>query len=389
MRLLSGILFALLAICQATGASAQADSSKPLKIAVFAPVYLDSAFAGDVYKLGKNTFPKNMLPGLDFYNGVMMAVDSLNAENASVEVLFYDSKSPQAAAEALGTDPNLQQLSLIIASFNTRSEVKPLADLAMAQHIPLISSTYPNDGGITANPWFVMVNPRLSTHIEAIYKYLHRSYPTDQVILFRKKGNAEDLIQYTLTDMNSKTAGIPLKLKTVELPDAFSVSQVMRQLDSTRPNIVVCGSLDEAFGTNLARVISTLKSYQVSLVGMPTWDGVRDMGRNVDLVYSTPYNLTRTDKLSQLLSAKYQSLYAARPSDMFFKGYESMYHFTKLLLKHGDALINNLSDKSYKQFADFDIQPVGSGKENLPTDYLENKKIYFIRKVDGKIKSVS
>lgn len=382
-------MFAMVAACAVKPATAQTDTVKPLKIAVFAPVYLDSAFAGDVYKLGKNTFPKIMLPGLDFYNGIMMAVDSLNTENAPVEVLFYDSKSPQAAATTLDNDPELQQLSLIIAAFNSRNEVKPLADLAMARQVPLISATYPNEGGVSNNPWFVMLNPRLNTHIEAIYRYLHRTYPTDQVILFRKKGNTGDLIQYMLNDLNRKTAGLPLKLKTVELSDTFSVSQVMRQLDSTRQNIVVCGALDEVFGVNLARVLGTLRSYRVSLVGMPTWDGLKDIGRNIDLVYSTPYNLTRTDKLSQRLSAKYQALYAARPSDMFFKGYESMYHFTKLLLKYRGDLINNLSDKDYKQFADFDIQPVRSGKDSLQTDYLENRKLYFIRKVDGKLKSVS
>jgi hypothetical protein len=45
------------------------------------------------YKLGKANLPRYILPGLDFYNGMMMAVDSLNKEQAPVEVLFYDSKS--------------------------------------------------------------------------------------------------------------------------------------------------------------------------------------------------------------------------------------------------------------------------------------------------------
>jgi hypothetical protein len=32
---------------------------------------------GDNFKVTGHTLPKNVLPGLDFYNGVMMAVDSL------------------------------------------------------------------------------------------------------------------------------------------------------------------------------------------------------------------------------------------------------------------------------------------------------------------------
>lgn len=371
------------------GTEAQTDSVTPLKIAVFAPVYIDSAFSFDNYKLGKANLPKYMLPGLDFYNGVMMAVDSLNAEKAPVEVLFYDSKSVAFPIEQILTDPEFSHLSLIIASFNTRNEVKPLADYALEQNIPLISATYPNDGGLTGNPFFVMINSQLTTHLEAVYKYLHYTYPLENIIMFRKKGNIEDAIQRILMDMNKKTAGLPIKLHPVELTEGFTATQVTGYLDSTRQNIVLCGALDETFAINLAKALSNAKNYRVSVIGMPTWDGLKDIGRNLDIVYSTPYSPIRSDKLSKQLISKYRAKFAGRPSDMFFRGFESMYHFTKLLGKHGNNLINNLSDNDFKIFDEFDIQPVRSHKEGGVPEYLENKKIYFVRKVDGKIKSVN
>jgi hypothetical protein len=45
-----------------------------------APLYIDSAFDNNVYKLSNTNMPKIILQGLDFYNGVMMAVDSLKKE---------------------------------------------------------------------------------------------------------------------------------------------------------------------------------------------------------------------------------------------------------------------------------------------------------------------
>jgi hypothetical protein len=387
MRLLAIIGLALGLVC-VNRSDAQTDTVKPARIAVFAPVYLDSAFTGDTYKLGRNNLPKYILPGLDFYNGMLMAVDSLNAENAPVEVLFYDSKNPQSSIQALSTDPDFHDISLIIASFNNRAEVKPLAELAMQQQILLISATYPNDGGTSANPYFIMLNSNLNTHIEAIFRYFQRMYPLENILVFRRKSNAADFIQNSFAELNRKTAGTPLKLLTIELPDNFTPDQVTGYLDSTKQNIVFCGSLDENFGLNLSKALSSAKIYPVTVVGMPTWDGIKDIGKGIDITYSTPYNLTRTDKLSHWLTTKYRELYAGRPSDMFFKGFESMYHFSKLLLKHRDSLMYNLSDKSYKLFADFDIRPV-QPKEGTTPDYLENKKIYFIRKIDGKLKSVS
>ena len=391
MRLFTRLVFVLCMAGFATNVTAQADSNliRPLRIAVFAPVYIDSAFSFDNYKLGKANLPKYILPGLDFYNGVMMAVDSLNADKAPVEVLFYDSKSAQHPLQQTIADAEFTNISLIIASFNTRTDVKPLADYALTQNIPLISATYPNDGGVTENPFFVMINPRLNAHIEAIYRYLHRTYAADNIIMFRKKGNIEDAIQAMLMDMNKKTQGLPLKLKTIDLPENFEAKQVTGYLDSTRQNILLCGALDETFARNLTRVLSNNKKYPVSVMGMPTWEGVKDIGKDLDIVYSTPYNPIRSDKLSQQLITKYRAKYSGRPSDMFFKGYESMYHFTKLLLKHGNNFINNLSDTDFTLFDEYDIQPVRANKESMEPDYFVNKKIYFVRKIDGKIRSVN
>ena len=365
-----------------------AQTTTPLKVAVFAPVYLDSAFDAQEYKHGNNALPRIILPGLEFYNGIMLAVDSLNTERHNLEVYFYDTKSVQEPLEKVLDNELIKQVSLIIASFNTRSEIKPLAAFAQQQRIPLISMTYPNDGGLSANPYFALVNPTLGTHIEALYKYMHRTYPTEPITLFKRKGAAEDMIAGMLADMNKKTPGLPLKIKTVELTDSFSTDQVLMQLDSTRQNIVFCSSLNENFGSNLVKVIASSKSYKAVTIGMPTWDAIRDLGRDAEIIYTTPYNYSRTDKLGQYINTTYRSKYIGRPSDMVYKGFEALYHFGRLLLKHQNKLIDQLSDKDFKLFNEYDFQPVKLRRDSFVADYLENKKVYFVRKLDGQIKSV-
>ena len=69
------------------------NSTSKQKIAVFAPLYLDSAFdATNSYRYDKN-FPKFINPGLEFYEGVQFALDSLNKENAQLEVFVFDTRS--------------------------------------------------------------------------------------------------------------------------------------------------------------------------------------------------------------------------------------------------------------------------------------------------------
>ena len=52
------------------------------------------------YRYAKNVFPKFINPGLEFYEGAQLALDSLNKENAPLEVFIYDTRS---AKETLGT----------------------------------------------------------------------------------------------------------------------------------------------------------------------------------------------------------------------------------------------------------------------------------------------
>jgi hypothetical protein len=62
------------------------------------------------------------------------------------------------------------------------------------KNIPFISATYPNDGGITANPNVVLLNSTLKAHCEAIYSDILQNHGTDKIYLCRKKGTQEDKI---------------------------------------------------------------------------------------------------------------------------------------------------------------------------------------------------
>src|SRR5437016_10558386 len=62
----------------------------PLRVAVLIPLNLDSAFTGEEYNLSNIKIPQYFLSGLDFYSGVMLAIDSLQKENANIEVWIYD-----------------------------------------------------------------------------------------------------------------------------------------------------------------------------------------------------------------------------------------------------------------------------------------------------------
>ena len=62
-------------------------------IAVFLPLYLDSAFdASGNYRFDQN-FPKYLNPGLEFYEGLQLAVDSLKKKVLPLDITVYDTRS--------------------------------------------------------------------------------------------------------------------------------------------------------------------------------------------------------------------------------------------------------------------------------------------------------
>ena len=118
------------------------------KIAIFAPLYLDSAFdATNEYRYSKNVFPKFINPGLEFYEGAQLALDSLNKLNVPLEVFIFDTRSATESLEQQLAKPELADVGVIIAHC-TGNELRFFAEFAKQKNIPFINTTVPNDAGM-------------------------------------------------------------------------------------------------------------------------------------------------------------------------------------------------------------------------------------------------
>lgn len=368
-------------------AAAQNLQPERFKIALFAPIYLDSVFDEfESYRYDK-AFPKFVNPGLEFYMGAQMALDSLKKGGAPLDVHVFDSRSQQASVAQQINNSEISDAGLIIAHANT-ADVRILAEAAQKKKVPFVSATLPNDAGITNNPYYVILNSTLPTHIEGIYRYLQKYHNLDKIIVFRKSGSQEDQIRTHLQEISKNTLSVPLKISYEEIGAAFDVNRLTRVLDSNRKTVCIAGSLDEAFGIRLAQNLASVTgTYPLTLIGMPTWDGITEFTKNeykpLEIVYSSPFYYTRPTTLSTRLSNDFASATNGRPSDMFYRGYETTLRFALLLLDTKKDVASNLTRKGNFVFTAFDIQPVFLNKQAMTLDYFENKKLYFVRISNG------
>ena len=369
---------------------AQPNAAKPLRVAVLAPLYIDSVFRDTAFR-GSMPLPKYMQPGLEFYQGVMLAVDSLQKDHVLAEVWVYDTRKAQQTAASLQAQMDAHHFTLIIASLGNAVEQQSFAAYAFNQNIPFISATYPNDAGVIGNPYFAIINPTLKTHVQSIYKHVRRSYTGTKVYYITRSGGTETKIRGYFDGMAVKSA--TLKYTLITLPDNFTAANLRPMVDSTVASIFICGSLNENFGVSVVRILNSIGfTNTVTAIGMPNWDGVKafaqDDCKNVAVVYSTPYNFNRNAKPLADVNEVYQATYGTRPADMVFKGFEAMFHFAHLAAKLQNSLVYSVSDPSFKVSSDFNFQPVYLTPSSYAPDYLENKKLYFVKMLNGVIKGV-
>src|SRR5690349_6084533 len=95
------IAFLLLIVLQAGISHAQDSAGKRYQVAIFTPLYLDSAFDGTGNYRYDKYFPKFINPGLEFYEGVQIALDSLQKEGAQLDVFVYDLRSGSQSLEQI------------------------------------------------------------------------------------------------------------------------------------------------------------------------------------------------------------------------------------------------------------------------------------------------
>jgi hypothetical protein len=378
---------------------AQTTDSARFHIAVFLPLYLDSAFdAAGSYRFDQN-FPKYLNPGLEFYEGLTLAMDSLQKTGASVDITVYDTRSSAKSVQEVLEDPSFARMQLIIGHV-TVSELRLLANAARVRQIPFINVNFPNDAGVTNDPEFVILNSTLRAHCEALYKFIQRNWATSNIFYLRRATPDDDRLRSYFAEIEKNTASVPLRMKYVNIGNSLDFSQTIAAMDSNSKTVVLVGSLDENFGKAVCAKLSPLgKSYPIKVIGMPTWDAISDFTApayaDLDIYYSTPFYINPADSLVISIQQYFQTRFYSRPSDMVYRGYETVLHFGQLLVAHQGKLDGSIGERKFKVFNDFDIQPVFTNKENagsatpaLTLQYLENKKLYFIKKVNGNVVAV-
>ncbi len=375
------LAFVFLAIAVVNG-----QVKKITRVGLFTSLYLDSAFdASGKYRL-QNSFPRQAISGLEFYEGAVMAMDSINHFSIQAKMEVFDIQSKTGAIPLQLSNKKFDSLDLMIAQVGG-SEYLQLSQIAKEKNIPMVSATYPNDGGIRESPMVFIANPKINSHLQVIHNQVFKKWPEANILFFKRQDPADDRIEAQFKEFNAATP-FKNKYKTAILGADFTVNDLVPLLDTSKMNVLMLGSLDNDFAIQFVKAVAAYpKKGIIQVVGMPGWDGIKELqGKNyagIPIHYSTGFYVPAGHKWAGNMDEKIKSTTGVKPSLSFYRGFELTFYFVNILSTQGSIDEIGLRATQYKVLSDFDFRAVKWAQSSALADYYENKRIHFVRRLNG------
>ena len=114
-------------------------------------------------KVAKGKLPDKVVPSLKFYEGMVIASDTLKKLGYELDVFVYDVTDELESTATLVNTDAFKGSDLIIGNISS-SDFALVANYARKNNVNFVSALSPSNQGVEHNPYFIMLQPTLETH---------------------------------------------------------------------------------------------------------------------------------------------------------------------------------------------------------------------------------
>ena len=322
---------------------------------------------------------------LEYYQGFLLALDSLKQTGSNIDLYTYNSGTDLADINAVIAKPELKEMDVIFGPLY-QAQIKPLADFASTNSIRLVIPFTSRDDAVFNNPQVYQVNTPQSYFYSEVYDHFGRQFPNAHVI-FVETGQTDktDFIKGFREDLQRRSVPI------TTLSESSDYMEMRGVLRNDKDNIFVPTSGSDAalFKTlpQLTLVVrdSLLNVNQgidnIHLFGYPEWqtytNNFLDSFFELDTYfYSSFYSNNLMDNPREF-TLKFRRWYGKEMEDRYPKygmlGFDTGYYFLKGLWQYGTAF----EEEQQK----LKLQPMQTGfkyeRVNNWGGFI-NKKVFFV-----------
>lgn len=162
------------------------NQSKRYQIAILLPLYLnevDSLMTLDTLELLEHKFDKPF-KFLEFYQGVLLAVNELRESGMSFDLYVYDIPRDVTSASEVLSDPALKAMDLMISLLYSQS-FEVVSDFSKQYQIPLVNVLSKRRKIIYDNPNVFKIEPNEDHLYEQVVDYVLNEHKNDNIIIIR------------------------------------------------------------------------------------------------------------------------------------------------------------------------------------------------------------
>jgi len=285
---------------------------------------------------------------LEFYEGVLLAIDSLQSMGMNIELYVFDVTNQQTANSLLMLD-EFRDMNLIIGPVLPELQ-EMVAGFAAKNRIPMISPLSPLGDFEQKNSYYFKINPTREFQNEQTANYIAEEFPGKNFIMLQIAGNSASseakLAQLSKDKLISKSGRNLFHEYNIQIEGINSIKPL---LDETGENVFFIPTDNEAQVSIAVTNLSSLaENYNIVLMATPTMTKFKSLQtenfHRIRLRFLSPYFVDYNKPLVRRFIGQYRELYSTEPSQFSFQGFDVSFYFLSALFRFGQDFRNCLPD---------------------------------------------
>lgn len=295
------------------------------------------------YQLGKissvSQIDGNTDRFLEFYQGVLMAVDSLRKTGLSFNLNVYDSGKTEADIQKVLKNQEMENLDLIIGPAYT-GQMKAVSDFSKENDVKMLIPFSSKSDDTKENPNIFQVNTphdQLNYHMADLFI---KKFSNKHVVLVKFANSKDDKTAFGDTLAAMMTAK-GIKFSSVNFS---TLSAIRTALIANQENIVVPLTANQVSLSQVLPMVNMMNTekIKVSLFGFSEWQNFPGIAKDLfvlDTYIITPFFTDFNDPNTYSYLKNFRKYYNAEPVNSQpqygMLGYDAVFYFAHAISKYG------------------------------------------------------
>ncbi|MFO8053562.1 MAG: LysM peptidoglycan-binding domain-containing protein [Bacteroidales bacterium] len=314
-------------------------------VALFMPLFLDDVHEIKVENYRENGWPEEKFKAfqyIHFYEGFLMALDSMEKAGMKAQVYIYDTKGRKEVVKQLVEKKEFQNFDLIFGPF--REELLPLVvDAAKDNSTEVVAPTAFGMGQVKTNPHLIKIIPPVNFQIEKIVSFIASEHKKDNLIFVYSESGEQEQMLATIQQLLADKMGISTNeypWNTVEY-DSGGYYKVKEYLKEDTNNLIFSMHKGEAkINRYITRLNGLREDYDITVFGSNRWENYGSIEsqylNNLHYTSFTNFLVEYEDVRVKSFVRNFIRRYHTWPHDQAFMGFDVGYYFLSALYNYGE-----------------------------------------------------